>query len=128
MIRTGAQYWASIHDGRAVFINGEKVKDVTVHPMFKPLVDIRTRVYDMQHEAATAPVMTVLQDGETNAVGNALPHSQEDWWAKRRATDAGLEDIGGVVTRVWDETVGEMWSLYDGCEPVVWSGIHEIVP
>ena len=25
-----------------------------------------------------------------------------------------LDDIGGVVTRVGDETVGEMWSLYDG--------------
>ena len=25
-----------------------------------------------------------------------------------------LEEIGGVVTRVGDETVGEMWSLYDG--------------
>ena len=25
-----------------------------------------------------------------------------------------MEDIGGVVTRVGDETVGEMWSLFDG--------------
>ena len=25
-----------------------------------------------------------------------------------------MDDIGGVVTRVGDETVGEMWSLYDG--------------
>ena len=25
-----------------------------------------------------------------------------------------MNDIGGVVTRVGDETVGEMWSLYDG--------------
>ena len=25
-----------------------------------------------------------------------------------------MKDIGGVVTRVGDETVGEMWSLYDG--------------
>ena len=27
-----------------------------------------------------------------------------------------MKDIGGVVTRVGDETVGEMWSLYDGRE------------
>ena len=25
-----------------------------------------------------------------------------------------MDDIGGVVMRVGDETVGEMWSLYDG--------------
>jgi len=116
MIRTGDQYRDSIRDNREVFINGERVKDVTVHPMFKPLVDIRARIYDMQHDPATADVMTVEQNGEVNAVGNALPYTQHDWWAKRRATDAVLEDVGGVVTRVGDETVGEMWSLYDGMD------------
>lgn len=114
MIRTGEQYRDSIRDGREVYINGERVKDVTKHPMFKPLVDIRARIYDMQHEEATQKIMTVEQDGELNATGNALPYTQEDWWKKRRATDRLMEDIGGVVTRVGDETVGEMWSLYDG--------------
>ena len=33
---------------------------------------------------------------------------------KRQATDTVFEDIKGVVTRVGDETIGEMWSLYDG--------------
>ena len=32
-------------------MNGEPVKDVTTHPMFKPIVDIRARIYDMQHQA-----------------------------------------------------------------------------
>lgn len=114
MIRTGQQYKDSIRDGREVYINGERVKDVTTHAQFKPLVDIRAHIYDMQHDAATRDVMTVVQKGEVNAIGNALPYTQQDWWAKRRATDTVLEDIGGVVTRVGDETVGEMWSLYDG--------------
>ena len=43
MIRTGKQYLDSIRDGRVVYINGERVKDVPTHPMFKPLVDIRAR-------------------------------------------------------------------------------------
>jgi 4-hydroxyphenylacetate 3-monooxygenase len=114
MIRTGEQYKDSIRDGREIHINGERVKDVTTHPQFKPLVDIRAQIYDMQHNAATRDVMTVVEDGEVNAIGNALPYSQDDWWAKRRATDTVLETVGGVVTRVGDETVGEMWSLYDG--------------
>lgn len=114
MIRTGAQYRDSIRDNREVYMNGERVKDVTAHPMFQPLVDIRARIYDMAHDPATRDVMTVEQNGETNAIGNTLPYTQEDWWAKRRATDTVLEDVGGVVTRVGDETVGEMWSLYDG--------------
>ena len=50
MIRTGEQYRESIRDGREVWINGERVKDVTSHPAFKPIVDIRARIYDMRHE------------------------------------------------------------------------------
>ncbi|ANY87051.1 MULTISPECIES: 4-hydroxyphenylacetate 3-hydroxylase family protein [Pseudomonas] len=115
MIRTGDQYRESIRDDREVYINGERVKDVPSHPAFKPLVDVRARIYDMQHDAATRNVMSYQDDqGETHSVGLKLPHTQQDWWDKRNATDAVLNDIGGVVTRVGDETVGEMWSLYDG--------------
>src|SRR6267378_2461009 len=114
MIRTGAQYRDSIRDGRQVYIGGERVKDVTTHPMFKPLVDIRARFYDMQHEPATRDLVSYTDGGETHAVANKLPYTQADWWLKRRATDALLEEVGGVVTRVGDETVGEMWSLFDG--------------
>ena len=114
MIRTGEQYRESIRGNREVYVNGEKVADVTTHPQFKPLVDIRARIYDMQHDEGTRDVMTYAQDGELHAIGNQLPYSQEDWWAKRRATDTVLNEVGGVVTRVGDETVGEMWSLYDG--------------
>ncbi len=116
MIRTGQQYIDSIRDGRMVYVNGERVRDVPSHPMFKPLVDIRARIYDMQHEAATRDVMAYRDavTGETCAVGNKLPYTQEDWHAKRRATETVLDEVGGVVTRVGDETVGEMWSLYDG--------------
>lgn len=114
MIRTGEDYKASIRDGRAVYMNGEKIKDVTIHPAFKPLVDLRARIYDLQHDPATRHLMTYREDGEVHAINNKLPLSQQDWWDKRRATDTVLEDIGGVITRVGDETVGEMWSLFDG--------------
>ena len=116
MIRTGDEYRDSIRDNREVFMNGERVKDVTAHSMFKPLIDIRARMYDMAHDPATRDIMTVTQGADVNAIGSALPYTQEDWWAKRRATDFLMEDIGGVVTRVGDETVGEMWSLFDGTD------------
>jgi aromatic ring hydroxylase len=58
MIRTGEQYRNSIRDDREVWINGERVKDVTRHPLFKPCVDNRARIYDMQHEAKTRDIMT----------------------------------------------------------------------
>jgi len=116
MIRTGQEYRDSIRDGRQVWINGERVKDVTVHPAFKPIVDVRARIYDMAHERQYADVMSYVDPGtnEPNCTANKLPHTRDDWHAKRCAVDAVMNDIGGVVIRVGDETVGEMWSLYDG--------------
>jgi 4-hydroxyphenylacetate 3-monooxygenase len=115
MIRTGEQYRDSIRDGRRVWINGERVADVTRHPMFQPLVDVRARIHDMAHEARHAATMTWCEaDGGTYAIGTKLPLTEADWHAKRTAVDAVLDEIGGVVTRVGDETVGEMWALYDG--------------
>src|SRR5471030_436523 len=116
MIRTGEQYRDSIRDGRQVWINGERVNDVTTHPMFKPIVDIRARIYDMAHEKATQGVMSYVDEktGERNAIGLKLPYTQQDWHSRRAAADTVLDEIGGIVTRVGDETVGEMWSLFDG--------------
>ena len=115
MIRTGRQYLDSIRDGRRIWVNGERVNDVTTHPMFRPIVNIRARIYDMQHEDAFRDRMTYV-DGEGNrsAIGLKLPETRQDWDDKRLSTDTVLNEVGGVVTRVGDETIGEMWSLYDG--------------
>jgi len=118
MIRTGDEYRESIRDGREVWIDGERVADVTTHPSFKPIVDVRARIYDLAHESATRDVMSYVdaETGERCPTGARLPLSKADWHAKRLAVDTVLDDVGGIVTRVGDETVGEMWSLYDGQE------------
>jgi 4-hydroxyphenylacetate 3-monooxygenase len=116
VIRTGAQYKESIDDRRQVWIDGERVTDLANHPMFRPIVDARARIYDLAHEAATRDAMTYVDDetGERNAIGGKLPVTQQDWHAKRTSVDLVQREVGGVVTRVGDETVGEMWSLFDG--------------
>jgi 4-hydroxyphenylacetate 3-monooxygenase len=116
MIRTGEEYRESIRDGRDVWINGERVKDVTIHPQFKPAVDARARIYDMAHEKETQEAMSYLdpESGDRNCIANKLPHEKKDWWDKRNAATLVMEDVRGVITRVGDETIGEMWSLYDG--------------
>ncbi len=118
MIRTGEEYREKIRDGRNVWINGEKVKDVTTHPAFKPIVDVRARIFDMAHEDDFRDIMSYVDEGtnEPNAIGLRLPKVQQDWHDKRRAVDTVMYEIGGVVTRVGDETVGEMWSLWDGAD------------
>ena len=116
MIRTGADYRAAIRERGNIWISGERVQDVTTHPAFAPIVDVRARIYDMAHEEATRDVMSYIDEGtnEPNAIALRLPKTQQDWHDKRRAVDTVMNEIGGVVVRVGDETVGEMWSLYDG--------------
>ena len=69
MIRNGNEYRESIRDGREVHINGERVRDVTTHPSFKPLVDIRARIYDMAHDPKTRDLMTYEEGGERSPIG-----------------------------------------------------------
>ncbi|MFN0041955.1 MAG: 4-hydroxyphenylacetate 3-hydroxylase family protein [Alphaproteobacteria bacterium] len=116
MLRTGKEYRESIRDDREVWIDGERVKDVPNHPMFKPIVDVRARIYDMAHEDKYRAVMSYADKDtkEPNCIGHKLPHAQQDWHDKWKAVDAVMTDIGGVVIRVGDETIGEMWSLFDG--------------
>ncbi len=115
MLRTGKEYRESIRDGRAVWIDGERVKDVTTHPAFRPIVDVRARMYDMAHEAAHRAVMAYEGPaGEGFSRATKPPTTHQDWHDKRAWVDAVMNEIGGVVIRVGDETVGEMWSLYDG--------------
>jgi 4-hydroxyphenylacetate 3-monooxygenase len=114
MLRTGDDYRQSLRDGREVWIDGERVTDVTTHPAFKPIVDVRARLYDMAHEARFAEIMTYREGEAALSRATKPPTTPQDWHDKRSWVDAVLREIGGVVIRVGDETVGEMWSLYDG--------------
>src|SRR5262249_43947561 len=114
-LRSGDDYRQSLRDGRKVWLNGEQIKDVTTHPAFRPIVDVRDRMYDLAREEATADRMSYVDDtGRRRAVLNKLPVCQQDWEHKRTALETVFHDIGGIVNRVGDETVAAMWSMYDG--------------
>ena len=81
MIRTGEEYRDAIRDRREVYIDGERVRDVTTHPAFRPLVDARARIYDMQQDQAHRDILTWTENGQTNTISARLPVSQADWWA-----------------------------------------------
>ncbi len=80
MLRTGAQYIESLRDGRQVWINGERVKDVPTHPAFQPIVSLRARLYDMAHEAQHSGAMSYTDEasGEPCNLALKLPKTQQD--------------------------------------------------
>ncbi|MDC0151411.1 4-hydroxyphenylacetate 3-hydroxylase family protein, partial [Paracoccaceae bacterium] len=67
-------------------------------------------------DPSTKDQTTYQENGEDFAIGLRLPYEPKDWEDKRKAVDLVMHDIGGIVTRVGDETIGEMWSLWDGKE------------
>ena len=59
---TGAEYIESLKDGREVYIDGERVADVTAHPAFRNSVRSLARLYDALHDPQTKDVLTAPTD------------------------------------------------------------------
>jgi 4-hydroxyphenylacetate 3-monooxygenase len=59
---TGAEYVESLRDGREVYIDGERVTDVTAHPAFRNSVRSLARLYDALHDDRTKEVLTSPTD------------------------------------------------------------------
>ncbi|MGH8872121.1 MAG: 4-hydroxyphenylacetate 3-hydroxylase family protein [Acidimicrobiia bacterium] len=54
---TGESYLESLRDGREVWIDGERVEDVTTHPGFRNAARSVARMYDTLHDPALRDVM-----------------------------------------------------------------------
>src|SRR5262252_5402359 len=87
VIRTGEEYCPGLRDGREVWIDGERVQDVTVHPAFKPVVDLKARMYDMAHEPAWAEIMSYREDNERFSILLRPPTEKAHWHEKWHAID-----------------------------------------
>jgi hypothetical protein len=85
---TGAEYLASLDDGREVYIYGERVAKVTEHPAFRNTARMIARLYDAMHDPARADRLMVPTDtgngGMTHAFFKA-PRSGDDLVAGRDA-------------------------------------------
>ncbi|MEU1826326.1 4-hydroxyphenylacetate 3-hydroxylase family protein [Streptomyces abikoensis] len=61
-LMTGDEYLESLRDGRQVYLDGERVKDVTRHPAFRNSALSVARLYDALHDPATADVLTGVDE------------------------------------------------------------------
>lgn len=62
MLRTGEDYIESLRDGREVWIDGERVADVSTHPAFAPIVKVRARIYDLAGDDGTRDLLTYADE------------------------------------------------------------------
>jgi 4-hydroxyphenylacetate 3-monooxygenase len=84
-MRTGDAYVASLRDGRAVFLDGERVKDVTDHPAFAEPIRRIAETYGRAHAAGTDPSLTFADSatGKRHSHMWLVPRSADDLAARR---------------------------------------------
>src|SRR5258708_12969720 len=99
---TGSEYLESLRQGREVYINGERVKDVTTHPAFRNSARSIARLYDALHDPATRDVLTAPTDtgssGYTHRFFKAA-RSREDLLAQKGAITAWARKTYGCMGR-----------------------------
>jgi len=88
---TGDEYVESLRDGREIYLYGERVKDVTVHPAFHNPVRMTARLYDALHDPRYRDVLTAPTDTGSNGYTHRFfttPHSAADLVADQQAIAA----------------------------------------
>jgi aromatic ring hydroxylase len=77
-LRTPQQYIDSVRDGRAVYYRGEKVDDVTTHPVIKKAVDHAAVDYRMAEDPNYRDLAVVNEDGDEYSRYFKIPASTDD--------------------------------------------------
>ena len=64
MIRTPQQYVESLRDGRRIYLNGERIEDITKHPQFQGHINGRALSYALYHHPKFKDLLTIEENGD----------------------------------------------------------------
>lgn len=83
---TGKEYLESLRDGREVYLNGEKIKDVTEHPAYRNAARSYARMYDALHDKELSKILTAENEyGDKTHKFFKTPKSSQDLLEARDA-------------------------------------------
>lgn len=107
-MRTGNDYLASLRDGRAVFIDGERVEDVSAHPAFSEAARSISRLFDIACDPANRELMTYPSPASGEPVNRCymIPRSRADLTARREALWRWSEESFGFMGRTPEHVAG----------------------
>ena len=103
-MRSGDAYVASLRDGRSVYLDGERVKDVTTHPAFAEPIRRVAEVYERARAAYADPALTFVDEATGLRHSNMwlIPTSAGDLGARRRVHRFWAEPSYGLMGRTPD--------------------------
>src|SRR5215468_6592892 len=100
--RTGKEFLAGLKSPREVWVNSEKVSDVTAHPALAGAARTLAEVFDLQHQASDVCLMPDPETGEAINVSHMMPASAEDLHRRHRGLEKIAEYSVGLMGRTPD--------------------------
>jgi len=100
--RTGAEFLRGLKGAREVWIESERVTDVTSHPAFTGAAHALADVFDLQYEAADVCLMPDPETGEQINVSHMLPRSKADLEKRHKGLERISEYSMGLMGRTPD--------------------------
>jgi 4-hydroxyphenylacetate 3-monooxygenase len=116
-VKNGAEHIESVRDGRAVYLNGKLVHDVSVHPAYRNAVASAGALYDYQSRPENVERMT-FDIGSGRRVSRCwqLPHSYAELVERRKALVEWAEVSCGFLGRSPDHVASSMSGMLMGIE------------
>ena len=117
-MRTGQDYLTSLRDGREVYIQGERVTDVTAHRAFRNSAASVAYLYDFQSSAEQTEKMTFVSPSTGERISRAwqLPATYAELAARREALTAWSETHFGFMGRAPDHVASCISGMYMGAQ------------
>src|SRR6478672_9957436 len=77
--RTGSQFLDGLRKTRReIWVDGERVEDVTVHPKLRGGAESIAAIYDRQHAYASECLYADPETGDSSNVSHMIPRSKDD--------------------------------------------------
>jgi 4-hydroxyphenylacetate 3-monooxygenase len=111
VLATGQQKLERMRDGRAVYIGGERVEDVTVHPAFREGANTVARLYDLKADPAQRDEFSFEEDGERISLYWLRCRNRDDLVRRMRCCKAIADATYGFVGRSPDQVSGLVTGL-----------------
>lgn len=113
-MRKGDEYLASLRDGREIYLDGERVHDVTSHPAFAPVARTIAGLYDLAADPLSEMGYTAPETGQEANRVFCIPRSRDELAARRRAIETWARHTHGWVGRGPDH-VGAFLAGFASC-------------
>src|SRR5262249_14268729 len=126
-LRTPEQYKASLKDGREVYYRGERVQDVTTHPVISVAVEHACIDYRLAEDPRYRDLAVVAdsQSGESYSRYYHLPRNAEDLLQRSRLIAASTREGATLVVLIKEIGSDALFALHIVAEEMAKRGKPE---